>query len=175
MSIEPQIKTKFDPPIIPFDLRAQAFKQDPFPTLARIREQGPLIRVRLPLLGKTWMATTYDAVNDLLRDHHQFLQKPSDSRALLAFIRWLPGLRPLMTNMLLRDEPDHRRLRNLVERAFLRQSVDALRPRLEALADETIDQFAEQAARSPRGVDLLNQFARPFPLSVICERLGLPP
>ncbi|MEO6807973.1 MAG: cytochrome P450, partial [Isosphaeraceae bacterium] len=42
-------------------------------------------------------------------------------------------------------------------------------------ADETIDQFAEQAARSPRGVDLLNQFARPFPLSVICERLGLPP
>jgi len=85
------------------------------------------------------------------------------------------SLQPLMSNMLLRDEPDHRRLRSLVEQAFLRRSVDEMRPRLEALAAEAADQLAEAAKNSPRGVDLIDHFARPFPLAVICELLGLPP
>ena len=77
--------------------------------------------------------------------------------------------------MLLRDPPDHRRLRNLVDQAFQRQSVEALRARIEKLADDALDSLAEQAKRSPAGVDLLTHFARPFPLAVICELLGLPP
>jgi cytochrome P450 len=91
-------------------------------------------------------------------------------------LRWLPrNLKPLATHMLLRDPPDHRRLRSLVDQAFQRQSVEALRPRLETLADEALDHLANQAARAPGGVDLLAHFARPFPLAVICEMLGLPP
>ncbi|MDR3619642.1 MAG: cytochrome P450 [Paludisphaera borealis] len=167
-----------EPSVVRFDLCSQAFKQDPFPTLAKLRAQGPLIRIRLPLFGEVWMATTYNAVNDLLRDHHRFIQNPvtAGNRFMAGFMRWLPrSLQPIMTSMITRDEPDHRRLRGLVERAFLRQSVEALRPRLEALADEAIDRLAEQGARSPGGVDLLTQFARPFPLAVICELLGLPP
>jgi cytochrome P450 len=51
-----------------------------------------------------------------------------------------------------------------------------LRPRIEAIADDTLDQFACRAARSRDGsVDLLHHFARPIPLAVICELLGLPP
>jgi cytochrome P450 len=93
-----------------------------------------------------------------------------------ALIRWLPqNLKPLATSMLLRDPPDHRRLRGLVDQAFQRQSVEGLHPRLEVLADQALDHLAEQAARSPAGVDLLVHFARPFPLAVICEMLGLPP
>lgn len=124
------------------------------------------------------MATTYDAVNDLLRDHHQFVQSPTaaGNRWMGTLLRWLPRtLRPIATNMLLRDEPDHRRLRGLVDRAFQVRSVEALRPRLEILADEALDRLAEQAAASPGSVDLLAHFARPFPLAVICELLGLPP
>jgi cytochrome P450 len=165
-------------PAVEFDLTSQAFKRDPFPTLARMRELGPVLRVRFPLFGKVWMATTYDAVNDLLRDHHRFVQSPltAGNRWMGAILRWLPrDLQPLATNMLLRDPPDHRRLRSLVDQAFQRQSVEALRPRLEALADEALDRLATQAARSPGGVDLLAHFARPFPLAVICEMLGLPP
>lgn len=167
-----------EPPAVPIDLTSRAFKENPFPTLARIREAGPVIRIRFPILGKVWMATTYDAVNDLLRDHHQFLQNPgaAGNRWMGALLRWLPRtLRPLATNMLLRDPPDHRRLRSLVEQAFQRQSVEALHPRLEALADEALDRLAKERARSRGGVDLLAHFARPFPLAVICELLGLPP
>ena len=46
---------------------------------------------------------------------------------------------------------------------------------MEALADEALDRLAAQATRSPGGVDLIEHFARPFPLAVICEILGLPP
>src|SRR4051794_31333219 len=167
-----------EPPAVEIDLTSQAFKRDPFPTLARMRELGPVIRVRIPLFGKVWMATTYDAVNDLLRDHHRFVQSPATAgnRGMGAIVRWLPrSLKPLAMNMLLRDPPDHRRLRSLVDQAFRRQSVESLRPRLEALADEALDRLAAQAVRSPGGVDLLAHFARPFPLAVICEILGLPP
>ena len=161
-----------------FDLASPAFKRDPFPTYARMREQGPVIRVRLPLLGEVWMATTHEAVNDLLRDHARFVQSPATAghRGMGTVVRWLPrSLKPLATNMLLRDPPDHRRLRGLVDQAFRRQNVEAIRPRLVALADAALDTLEAEAARAPGGVDLLAHFARPFPLSVICEILGLPP
>jgi cytochrome P450 len=167
-----------EPPTAPFDLCSQAFKQNPFATLARLRDLGPVVRVRFPLFGKVLVATTYDAVNHLLRDHQHFVQNPvtAGNPWLGTLVRWLPGsLKPLGTNMLIRDPPDHRRLRSLVDQAFGRQSVEALRPRLETLADEALDRLAAQAARSPGGVDLLTHFARPFPLAVICEMLGLPP
>src|SRR3954466_15335543 len=94
-------------PVVELDLTSQAFKQDPFPTLERMRSLGPLIRVRLPLLGKIWMATNYESVNDLLRDHQRFVQHPASAgnRGMSTILRWLPpGLKPLTTHMLLRDE-----------------------------------------------------------------------
>jgi cytochrome P450 len=172
------MNTVHEPTATRFDLSSQAFKQDPFPTLARMRELGPVIRARVPLFGAVWLATTYPAVNELLRDHERFVQNPTaaGNRWLATLVRWLPRtLKPLATNMLLRDPPDHRRLRGLVDQAFARQSIEALRPRLEALADEALDGLAARAANSPDGVDLLTHFARPFPLAVICELLGLPP
>jgi cytochrome P450 len=165
------------------DFCSQAAKHHPFPLWAQLRAAGPVARVRVPLFGNVWMATTYDAVNELLRDHQRFLQNPAAAghRWMGMLLRWLPrSLRPLTTQMLMRDEPDHRRLRRLVEQAFQRQSVEALRPRLVALADDALDRL-EQAGQAqsgqgqPRGVDLLEHFARPFPLAVICELLGLPP
>jgi cytochrome P450 len=170
--------TKTDPPVLRFNLCSQAFKQDPFPTLARMRERGPVIRARLPLFGTVWLATTYDAAKDLLRDHRRFVQSAATAgnRWMESIVRWLPRtLQPLSTNMLLRDEPDHGRLRHLVDRAFRVRSVGTLRPRLEVLADEAADGLAWHASRATHGVDLIAHFARPFPLAVICELLGLPP
>src|SRR5262249_21869883 len=170
--------TKTDPPVLRADLSSQAFKQDPFPTLDRMRRLGAVIRARLPLFGKVWLATTHDAVHDLLRDHRQFVQSPTaaGNRGMGWLLRWLPQtLQPLTTNMLLRDEPDPRRLRHLVERAFRVRSIEALRPRLQVLADEAVDALEKEASGATHGVDLLAHFARPFPLAVICELLGLPP
>jgi len=83
----------------------------------------------------------------------------------------MPGaLRTLANNMLSMDEPDYRRLRDIVDEAFRRRAVLEMEPRILAIADELADGlFAEG---SP--ADLVDRYARKLPLSVICELLGLP-
>ena len=79
-------------------------------------------------------------------------------------------VRTLANNMLSMDEPDHRRLRDIVDEAFRRRAVLEMEPRILAIADELAGElFAEG---SP--ADLVDRYARKLPLSVICELLGLP-
>jgi cytochrome P450 len=79
-------------------------------------------------------------------------------------------LRTLANHMLSKDEPDHRRLRDIVDEAFRRRAVLEMEPRILAIADELAGElFAEG---SP--ADLVDRYARTLPLSVICELLGLP-
>src|SRR5262249_35599964 len=61
------------------DLASQAFMRDPFPTLARLRDAGPVVRVKLPFLGKTWIATTHEAVSEVLKDDRTFVRSPKNA------------------------------------------------------------------------------------------------
>jgi cytochrome P450 len=67
------------------------------------------------------------------------------------------------------DPPDHTRLRRLVSRAFTVRPVAALRPRVETITAELLDDLA--AAADP--VDLIEAFAYPLPITVICELVGI--
>lgn len=160
-----------------FDLRSQDYKRNPFPTLARLVAEGPILKIKYPLIGSIWTATSYEAVNELLRDRQTFVRDPRTAGLKKGsnLPWWLPrSMRPMATTMINRDEPDHRRLRGLVEQAFLRSSVQQLRPRFEAIAAEMIDGLEVQQRRTGQPVDLVAGLARPFPLAVICELLGLP-
>jgi cytochrome P450 len=55
------------------DFVSQVFARDPFPTYARLREAGPVFRTRVPLLGKIWVATTYQAASEVLKDDETFI------------------------------------------------------------------------------------------------------
>jgi unspecific monooxygenase len=68
------------------------------------------------------------------------------------------------------EPPAHTRLRTLVNRAFVSRNVEQLRPRIERLANELIDTFAEDGH-----VELLKAYAAPLPAIVIAEMIGLPP
>lgn len=161
-----------------FDLVSREFNQDPFPTFARMRGCGPLVQTRLPLLGKVWLTTTYDAAKEVLRDDKTFVRDPGNAGTtrLAGLPWWLPRIvGAFAENMLGKDEPDHRRLRTLVEDAFLRRSVDTMRPRIVTLADHALDNWQRAAAAGNNSsADFVAHFARPFPLAVICELLGLP-
>ena len=67
------------------------------------------------------------------------------------------------------EPPDHTRLRTLVNRAFVSRNVEALRPRIEKLANELIDGFEADGE-----VELLKSFAAPLPAIIIAEMIGLP-
>ncbi|WP_280464701.1 cytochrome P450 family protein, partial [Nocardia brasiliensis] len=75
----------------------------------------------------------------------------------------------LWKHMLSSDPPDHTRLRRLVSKAFTARTVDQLHPRIETLADELLDRMAG----APE-VDLIEGYALPIPITVICELFGVP-
>jgi cytochrome P450 len=155
-----------------FDLESAAFNSDPFPTFAALREAGPVIPVKVSMIGKTWMTTTHAATLAMVRDNALFVQEGRrvGKPGIPGLQWWMPNaVRLLANNMLQRDEPDHRRLRKLVDGAFARRDVLAMRGNIEAIADRILEGFAgrDQA-------DLANEYARRLPLEVICDLLGVP-
>jgi cytochrome P450 len=158
--------------VLNIDLTSQAFQRNPFPILAQVREAGPIVTVKVPLLGKVPLVTTHEAVNEVLKDDATFMRNARNvGRRHIAGMRWwMPRtFRILSQHMLGHDEPDHRRLRKLVDQAFNRQSIEGLRERIGTICDELLAQAPTDASW-----DLLEAFARPLPLTVICELLGLP-
>ena len=135
-----------------------------------MRAAGPVIEVHVPIIGKVWTTTTQDLSDQVLRDSDSFTIRREDGD-VAGFRWWMPGiLRSLASSMLGADNPDHRRLRNIVDEAFRRRAVVAMEPRILLLAGKVAEElFAEG---SP--ADLVRRFARELPLSVICELLGLP-
>jgi cytochrome P450 len=155
-----------------FDIGGAAFKADPFPTLATMREAGPVIPVKLPLIGKVWLTTNHAATSAMVKDNLSFVQegRHAGKSGPPGLRWWMPRSARLLTNnMLLKDEPDHRRLRKLVDRAFQRRQVREMRGDIERIADNILDGF-----EGVDEVDLANDYSRRLPLEVICELLGLP-
>jgi unspecific monooxygenase len=67
------------------------------------------------------------------------------------------------------EPPEHTRLRNLVNRAFVSRRIEKLGPKIAALAHERIDAFAHRGS-----ADLVEEFAGPIPVAVIADLLGVP-
>lgn len=152
-----------------FDLASPAFKADPHPVYARLREGAPVFRSTLGWRRPAWLVARYDDVSALLRDA-RFAKDPLNARGRGGAGPWVPGfLRPLTRNMLDLDAPDHTRLRALVQKAFTPRLVEGLRPRIEALVDELLT----RARRNGRA-ELVRDLALPLPLTVIAELLGVP-
>jgi len=159
-----------------YDIHSQEYKQNPYPELRRLNEAGPLVELRYPLLGGVKAVTTYEAVAEVLRDRQRFVRDPATAgkRPGSNLPWWMPkAFGPLARVMINRDEPDHRRLRSLVEQAFVRRNIEQLKPRLETLVDRRLD-ACETAAKSDKPVELISTLARPFPIDAICELLGIP-
>jgi cytochrome P450 len=155
-----------------FDIVSPAFHSDPFPTLDRMRAEGPVVRIRMPILGRMRFAVTYDACAALLKDHESFARDPANagSRTQARILRFLPRTIGLLAlNMIGKDDPEHRHLRGLVDQAFQRRTIEAMKPMISDIADRLLDKLNGRTQ-----ADLMSEFCRDLPLSVICVMLGLP-
>ena len=155
-----------------FDIVSPAFHSDPFPTLDRMRAEGAVVRITVPLLGRMWFAVPYDACATLLKDHESFARDPANagSRTQARILRFLPRTIGLLAlNMIGKDDPEHRRLRGLVDQAFQRRTIEAMKPTIRDIADRLLDKLNGRTQ-----ADLMSEFCRDLPLSVICAMLGLP-
>ncbi|CAM00748.1 cytochrome P450 [Saccharopolyspora erythraea NRRL 2338] len=141
---------------------AERLNLDPF--YARLRAQEPMSRVKLPYGEAAWLATRYEDAKVVLAD-------PRFSRAAV-LEKDEPRMRPGITGggILSMDPPDHTRLRRLVAKAFTQRRVERLRPRTQEIADGLVDRMIEHGSPA----DLVEEFALPLPITVICELLGVP-
>ena len=155
-----------------FDVLSPEFHANPLPTFDRMRAEGAVVRMKLPILGRTSFAVTHDACAALLKDHESFARDPANagSRTQARILTFLPRTIGLLAlNMIGYDDPEHRRLRDLVDQAFQRRSIEAMKPLITQIADRLLDRLEAKGK-----VDLMSEFCRDLPLSVICAVLGLP-
>jgi cytochrome P450 len=149
------------PPERHLDLADPGFLDDPYPTLARLREAAPLVWHEQT--GQ-WLALTYAAANGLLRDR-RFGRLWQDKEPVDEF----EPFNLLHRNQMMENEPPtHTRMRSLVASAFARGHVERLRPRVQAVADALLD------AADLSSFDLITDYAEPLPVAVISELLGVP-
>ena len=152
------------------DFASEEFFRDPAAVVASLRASAPVVAAKFPIVGKVWVTTTYEATARVLKDTATFSLRKDDG-AVAGLRWWMPSLiATLASNMLTTDEPDHTRLRGIVDEAFRRRAVLEMEPRIRTIADNlAAELFAEG---SP--ADLVVRYAQTLPLSVICELLGLP-
>ena len=151
------------------DFTSQDYLRDLATGLTKLRAAGPVVEVHFPIVGKTWITTTNDLAGRVLKDSETFTMRKNGRVAGLRW--WMPGwLRTLAVSMLTMDEPDHTRLRSIVDEAFRRRAILDMEPRIFAIADE----LAAELFADGSPADLVERYARKLPLSIICELLGLP-
>ena len=152
------------------DFASEAFLRDPAAGIATLHAAGPVVATRFPIIGRIWVTTTYEATARVLKDSATFSLR-KEGGALAGLRWWMPAsIATIASNMLTMDEPDHTRLRQIVDEAFRRRAILEMEPRIRELAEDLAANLFAQASPA----DLVERYARTLPLSVICELLGLP-
>lgn len=139
---------------------SQEFRDDPYPSLARLRDTAP---IHLTPAG-IWRLTRYADVDRLLHDSPVGVRTTDGT---------LPGVDESLTGprefMLQRDPPAHTRLRKLASRAFTPRAIQALEANIERITAACLDRVAARGE-----MDVVADLALPVPSTVICEMMGVP-
>jgi cytochrome P450 len=165
---------------IGLDLFQPAARADPYPGYRRQREAAPIARGP----GGVWFLMRHADCSQMLRDSRfghtepsEFAGNPIFSGRALSPDSLLDEQGVPVVSFLVRNPPDHTRMRRLVAKAFTPRMVALLAPRIEELVDELLDgALAAERALDPAGdgVDLIGALAYPLPVTIISELLGVP-
>jgi cytochrome P450 len=159
-----------------FDAYDPEFLQNPYPTYRRLRDETPTF------FDETWGLTFFTRhadIDGILKDRNRFGR---DFRHRLAvddvdpvlYERIYPSQWPTWTRYVREsfidlEPPRHTRLRRLVAKAFTRRSSEVFRPRLERAADEILDAALERGS-----MEAIEEFAKPIPVAMIADLMGIP-
>lgn len=141
----------------------------PSPGMRALSGYGPLTQVRSWGGSTPWAVTGHAEQKALL----------SDARLSVEFSR--PGFPSPVDpahahagstdlSFVGMDDPEHARLRRMISGAFTIKRIEAMRPRVQKMADDFIDAMLD----GPKPADLVQALALPIPSLVISEMLGVP-
>ncbi|GAA2209519.1 cytochrome P450 [Nonomuraea monospora] len=146
-------------------VRAERCPFDPPPRIQALQQDGPLTKVQLWDGSTPWLVTTH-AEQKALLGHPQVSADVTRPGYPLSAPRAEGG----SLSFILMDDPEHHRQRRMVQGAFTVRRVEGMRPAVQRIVDELIDDLLA----GPKPVDLVEAFALPVPSLVICELLGVP-
>ncbi|MEN8185126.1 MAG: cytochrome P450, partial [Myxococcota bacterium] len=148
---------------------------NPYPLYALLRDGNPVFRLPIPVEtgAGVWLLTRHRDVEAVLKDRRLSANRRRADvfrlyrdRLPIAIVEGPAGAQ----SMLMKDPPEHTRLRGLVSRAFTPRRIAELAPRIETLANQLVDDLLVGGEG-----DLIHDVAEPLPAIVIAELLGVPP
>lgn len=151
-------------PVLDLSAIAEGFNENPYPHYARLRAEGPVHRVKAADGQEVWLIVGHQEARQALT--HPAVSKNWPASGLYADRERTEA----DASMMRADPPDHTRLRRLVSRSFAPGRIESLRPRIQEIVDGLLDGME---ALPERRADLIEAFAQPLPLPVICELLGV--
>lgn len=155
------------------DLGEHRMMADPFDVYTRLRADEPLARGRAKrlLTGTGFMVTRYSDVMMIHTDKRFSSDAIKNGPRAARLVRFAPRVFRLLTDtMVFKDDPDHLRLRSLVNKAFTPRMVARMEADVTSVVQARLDDMARAGV-----VDLVESLAVPLPLSVISEMLGVRP
>jgi cytochrome P450 len=153
------------------DLSDTVMFENPFPRYAELRRMAPVSQVKQQFTQRTaYMLTRYADVQMLHADR-RFSSDPSTQQEKTPFLmRHLPRMFRLLTDsMVFKDDPEHARLRGLVQRAFTPKLIKQMEDQIDSVVADLLDDLE----RSGDTVDLVEDYAVQLPLRVIADMLGV--
>jgi len=143
-----------------------SFVENPYPALKELRQAGkPVWHEELGI----FLAARYNDANAVLRTKTLGrIFTPKEPESQWNEFNWLHS-----DSLLDSEPPKHTRLRSLVGKAFSRSRIESLRPEVERIANNLLDQ-AENKLSSNGNFDLIADYAEPLPVKVIAALLGFP-
>ncbi|MEK4031220.1 cytochrome P450 [Pseudobacillus sp. FSL P4-0506] len=153
--------------------------ENPFPIFAQLRDMGSVIPIPFPMGdadSQVWMVTRMEEAMKVFKDHARFtvdrrniVDNSNIQQSLTGSEEQTDSSLFLANSLNAIDEPDHRRLRILVSKAFTPKYMESLRPRVQHIADELLDQVQEKGE-----MDLVKDYAYPLPINLISDMIGVP-
>src|SRR4051812_984357 len=180
------------------DLRDPSFMGRAYDVYAELREEGRVVPVRFmredqqPDDGSPRNAffrrpsefvTHYDDVVSTLFDDRFSVDMAANMAAQAKAegkpVEEIPEeFRPIARSIISLDPPDHTRIRKLVQPSFTGRTMDAMRGKIQETVDTLLDKAERAAAErgetpGNRKMELISDFAYPFPVAVISDLLGI--
>jgi len=151
---------------VPRELQDRESWLEPFDWYERMREEAP---VRYDSERRTWDVFRYEDVKRVLDDDETFSVDPQKADDFVEPER--PGEGLILDTMLFEDPPRHDELRGVVDEWFQPRALADREPHFRELAGELLDDAVDTEGE----IDVVEDLAYPFPVTVIAELLGVPP
>ncbi|RWA06846.1 hypothetical protein EKO27_g8259, partial [Xylaria grammica] len=146
---------------------------DPPPLYAKLRQECPVSKVKLPSGNSAWLLTRHEDIRAAL------------SSAKLSADPRTPGYpeihrrsHPTATNfkptLVTLDGSEHARLRKALDAEFAPETVNELRLMIHGVVDNALDTINRRYVEQGQPFDLVEEFTAPVPMRIICMIVGVP-